>query len=250
MINIPLTNELAKNAVHLGHRTSRVCPQMLPYISGVQATIHIIDLEKTRQKLEEALNFLTHLIQNQGVILFVGTKPSAKKIIKEAALKANVPYVNEKWIGGTLTNFPVILDKLISKLKTMRQEKKDNLWLELNKKEQIEKAREIERLEKMVGGIASLTKIPDALFVIDLIKEKTAIREAKRLNIPVIGLVDTNANPTLIDWPIPANDDARRSIQFITDLVVRAIKEAQNQPKNLKKEKEKNEKKEEKKSEK
>ena len=202
-MKIPSIEELAKNAVHLGHRISKLCPQMAPYVAGIQATIHIINLEKTQEKLEAAINFIKGVVEKKGVIVFVGTKPSAKKIIKDAALKAGMPYVDEKWIGGTLTNFSVI-SRLIEKLKKMRKEKEDGKWNELSKKEQLESQRELDRLEKMVGGLDSLKRLPDALFIVDLVKEKTAVREAKRLKIPIIALVDTNANPKLADWPIPA----------------------------------------------
>jgi len=221
-MKIPSVEELAKNAVHIGHKTGKICPQMLPYISGIQATLHIIDLEKTREKLKQALDFLKKVAQDKGIILFVGTKPVAKKLIRETAEAVDMPYVNEKWIGGTLTNFSVI-SKSIEELKKMKEEKEKNVWSIYTKKEQLNLSRKLEKLEKLVGGLSNLDRLPDALFIVDLVEEKTALKEARKLGIPVVALVDTNANPTFVKYPIPANDDALKSVQFLLDLVKQAI---------------------------
>lgn len=222
-IKTPSLIELAKAGVHLGHRTTKRSPRMEPYIYGVKNTIHIISLEKTIEKLEAALNFLVKTVSQGATILFVGTKPSAKDIIKKYAQEIDVAFVIERWLGGTLTNFSTI-SKLVEKLNKMAEEKKQGAWEKYSKKENLELERELNRLETMVGGIRSLKKKPDIIYLVDIQKEKTAIREARRCKIPVVAIVDTNANPELVDWPIPANDDALKSIELITKLVVEAIK--------------------------
>ncbi|MDD4995931.1 MAG: 30S ribosomal protein S2 [Patescibacteria group bacterium] len=222
-IKIPSTLELAQAGAHLGHRTTKRSPKMKPYIYGVKNTIHIIDLDKTVEKLSVALKFLTEMSKQGKVILYIGTKPSAKDIIKKYAQEINISYVIERWLGGTLTNFSTIL-KLIEKLNKMTEEREKGEWGKYSKKERLVKEKEIKRLEIMVGGIRLLKKRPDIIYLIDLQEEKTAIREARKCKIPVVAIVDTNANPELIDWPIPANDDAIKSIDLITGLVTEAIK--------------------------
>ena len=228
-IKMPSVTDLAKAGVHLGHCTTKRSPKMEPYIYGVKNTINIIDLEKTVEKLATALNFFTEVASQGKVILFVGTKPSAKDVIKKYAQEIETPFIIERWIGGTLTNFSTI-SELIKKLNKMTEEQKQGEWKKYSKKEQLEKERELDRLKKMVGGIRTLEKKPDALYLIDLQKEKTAIREAQRSKIPVVALVDTNANPELVDWPIPSNDDAVKSIELITKLVAEAIKTGRARP--------------------
>jgi len=227
MVKIPSTNELAKSAVHFGHRISKRHPKMTPYIQGIKNTIHIIDLEKTRQKLEEILGFVTDLSAKNGIIIFVGTKPSAKNIIKKYAEMVEMPYVNERWLGGTLTNFQAI-SALIEKFKKMLEAKERGDWQKYTKKERLDLERELNRLEKMVGGLKNLNRLPDALYIVDIVEEATAVREAQRKKIPVIAMVDTNANPEKVTHPIPANDDASKSIELITSLIVEAIKEGKS----------------------
>jgi len=222
-VKIPSLDELAEAGVHLGHCSNKRAPEMEPYICGLKSTIHIIDLEKTAQKLEEALNFLCQKISEGATVLFVGTKPSAKDTIKKYAEANGIPYINQHWLGGTLTNFSSIL-KLIENLNKMNQEKEQEKWEKYTKKERLQMDREIERLERMVGGIKNLNKKPEVIYLIDLQREKTAIKEAKRCKIPVIAMVDTNSNPNLVNWPIPANDDAIKSIELITKKISEAVK--------------------------
>ncbi|MGB9637531.1 MAG: 30S ribosomal protein S2, partial [Microgenomates group bacterium] len=205
-------------------------PKMAPYIQTVKNTIHLINLEKTRQKLTEALNFISDLSTKDGIIIFVGTKPTAKNIIKKYAEMVEMPYVNERWLGGTLTNFQTI-SALIEKFKRMLKEREEGEWQKYTKKERLDLERELNRLEKMVGGIRNLNRLPDALYIVDIITEATAVREAKRKKLPVIAIVDTNANPEDVTYPIPANDDASKSIELITSLVTEAIKEGREKRK-------------------
>lgn len=233
MVNIPSVIELAKAGVHLGHRTTKRHPNMDKYIYGTKSTIHIIDLEKTAEELRKALDFIVKSISEGATILFVGTKPPVKDIVEMYAQKLKVPYVIERWLGGTLTNFQTII-KLIEKFNKMLSDKQGKAWEKYTKKERHELDKELHRLEIMVGGISTLDKKPDLLYIIDIGNEKTAIRETKRLSIPVVGVVDTNANPELIDWPIPANDDAIKSIELLTSLVAEAIEEGRKKIKTKK----------------
>ena len=232
-IEVPEAVELAKAGVHLGHKTTKRSPQMDPYIYGLKNTIHIIDLEKTREMLKKALDFIIEEVSQGGVVLFLGTKPSAREIIKKYAQKSGSPYVVNRWLGGTLTNFDVIM-KQIGKFKKMNQEKEKGEWEKYTKKEALEKERELERLKKLFGGLILLEKRPDIVYIVDLQKEKTAVREAKRTKIPTVAMVDTNANPTLVTHPIPANDDAIKSIELITSLVARAVEEGREKIKDKK----------------
>lgn len=222
-IKIPSPAELAQAGVHLGHRTTKRSPKMEPYIYGVKNTVHIIDLDKTVEKLEMAAEFLTEISSQGKIVLYVGTKPSAKDIIRKYSQEIDAPYVIERWLGGTLTNFSTIL-RLIEKFNRMTEEKVKGEWEKYSKKERLMKEREMKRLETMVGGIRSLKRKPDAIYLVDLQKEKTAIREARKCRIPAVAIVDTNVNPELVEWPIPANDDAIKSIELITGLVTEAIK--------------------------
>lgn len=222
-MKIPTLLELLKAGVHFGHCHSKWHPKMAPYIYTIQNTVHIIDLEKTTEKLKEALEFLKDLVKKDGVVLFLGLKPTVEKIVKQTAEEVKMPYVTERWIGGTLTNFSVIR-KLMEKLDKLEKDKDSGELAKYTKKEQIEFDREIERLLKMVGGIRSLKKTPDVLFIVDCKKAKTAIQEARRKKIPTIAITDTNVNPEKIDYPIPGNDDSIKSVRLITGLVVEAIK--------------------------
>lgn len=222
-VKIPSPLELAEAGVHLGHRTTKRSPKMEPYIYGVKNTIQIIDLDKTVEKLEAALKFLIEVASQGKIVLYVGTKPAAKDIIKKYAQEIQAPYVTERWLGGTLTNFSTILG-LIEKLNKMTEEKGKGDWEKYSKKERLIKERNLKRLETMVGGIKSLKKKPDVIYLVDLQTEKTAIREIRSCKIPSVAMVDTNINPELVDWPIPANDDAIKSIDLITGLITEAIK--------------------------
>ena len=224
MWKIPTIEHLDEAGMALGHKTTKRHPKMIPFLDKIQGTIHLINLKKTREKLEEALKFLEGLAKNQGVILFVGTKPIAQEVVKKYAETCSMPYVINKWVAGTLTNFETI-NQLIKKCLKMNEEKQKGEWNKYTKKEALELERELQRLEKMVGGLKSLEKIPDALYVVDVLKEKTAIRESARKKIRTVAIVDTNVNPEIITYPIPANDDASKSIDLITNLVAQAIKQ-------------------------
>ena len=221
MKEIPLLDML-KSGVHFGHQKRRWHPKMKPYIHTSRSGIYIIDLEKTAEKLKEACDFISETVSTGGKILFVATKRQAQTIVQEAAREAGMLFVTERWIGGTLTNFENI-SKLIRRLKDLRSKKQKGELDKYTKREQLQFTEEIEYLEKLVGGIEQMEKLPQALFVVDVRKEKTAVREARKKKIPVIAMVDTNCNPDLIDYPIPANDDAIKAIKIIISAVLDSI---------------------------
>lgn len=226
MVKIPSIDEMLQAGLHLGHRASKTHPKMLPYISTIKNNIHLIDLEKTQIRLKEALDFVQQIVAAGGVILFVGTKPSAKKIIEKYALEVNCPYVSERWLGGTLTNFEVIHQQ-IEKYKKMLNERESGDWNKYTKKERLLLERELLRLEKLFKGIVGLKNLPSVLYIVDILEEATAVNEALRKNIPVIALTGTNTNPDLVSHLIPGNDDGVKSIELITALITEAIKEGQ-----------------------
>jgi small subunit ribosomal protein S2 len=228
MPQIPTLLELLHAGVHFGHRTSKSYPKMAPYIFTQRGGVHILNVEITQKKLEEALNFVRNLVAQKGVIVFVGSKKQAQSLIKEAGLSCGMPYVNDRWLGGTLTNFGII-SKLIQKFKNLKKKRESGELVKYTKKEQLEFDREIERLEKLVGGISSLEKLPDALFLVDLKREKTALSEAKGKGIPIIALCDTNVNPEYIDYPIPSNDDATKALSLMIGLMVAAVQEGKEE---------------------
>lgn len=221
---LPSLEEMLKKGVHFGHRVSRWNPKMEPYIFTARDNVHIIDLEKTYQKLKEALEFIQELKKEKKTILFVGTKVSAKEIVQEKAKEVKMPYVVERWLGGTLTNFQVIAKRL-EYFRNLEEKKKSGEWeKKYTKKERHEFNIELEKLEKQFGGIKKMTKLPDALLVVDTHKEKLAVKEAGMKKIPVIGLCDTNADPSVIAYPIPANDDAISSLRLILGAIVKVLK--------------------------
>jgi len=226
MVKLPTIDELSQAGVQLGHKITRGSPQMRPYIEGAKNNIHQINLAETVKKLGEALNFIVQSVGQGATVLFLGTKPAAKEVIKKYAQKINVPYAAEHWIAGTLTNFATIF-KLIEKLKKMTAEKQAGGWSKYTKKEELLLDRELNRLEEMVGGIKTLTRKPDIIYVVDVGEEKTAIQESRRSRIPVVAMIDTNGDPRLVDYPIPANDDGINSIELITGLVAKAVEEGQ-----------------------
>jgi small subunit ribosomal protein S2 len=197
---------------------------MKPYIFGARNGIHIVDLEKTLVKLGEALDFVRDTVARGGVVLFLGTKRQAKDIVKSAALDCGMPYVCGRWLGGTLTNYVEVM-RLIKHFNDLKAQQASGALAKYTKKEQSNFAKEIEDLENKVGGIKNLTRPPDALFIIDVKKEKTALDEAQTRKIPVIALSDTNVNPEDITYPIPSNDDAIKTIELMTKLVAEAVKE-------------------------
>lgn len=218
--------EMLKSGVHFGHQKRRWHPKMKPYIYTIRGGVQIIDLEKTADKLQAAGDFISKTVSQGGKILFVATKRQAQALIKKCAQETKMPYVVERWLGGTLTNFDNI-SKLVHHLKDLRKKKEQGELSKYTKREQMQFNKEIENLEKIVGGIEAMGQLPQALFLVDIKKEKTALREARKKKIPIIALVDTNCNPELADFPIPANDDATKSIEFIANTITEAIIQAQ-----------------------
>lgn len=219
------TTEMLKAGVHFGHRKSKKNPKMDPYIFTIRNGVQIIDLEQTVQKLTEALEFIKKVVFEGQKVLLVGTKRQAKDPIREAAEKCEMPYVNDRWLGGTFTNFAII-HKQIEKLSELEEKIKSAEIKKYTKKEQHEFKKEIGRLNKMIGGIKIMDELPGAIFVIDISKDNLAIKEAKKKSIPIIALADTNTDPTLADYPIPCNDDAAEVIKLMTRAVAEAIIEA------------------------
>ena len=226
-MEIPDLLELLEAGVHFGHRKDKFHPKMKPYVFTIRDSVCIIDLEETTKALEKALVFIQKQIKENKIILLVGAKKQAKDLIKKMAQKTELPYVSNRWLGGLLTNFDTIRKRL-KKLKELKTQKEAGEFEKFTKKEQLLKDSEIAKLEKNFGGIADLTKLPDALFVVDSIKEKVAVGEARILNIPVIAICDTNADPTFIDYPIPANDDAIKSLEIILGIIEQAICKAKS----------------------
>ncbi len=210
--------EMLKAGVHFGHRTTKWSPKMAPFIFGVRNDIHIIDLEKTIIKLNEALVFVNKIAKNGGVIIFVGTKKQAKAYIKEVALKANMPYVADRWIGGLLTNFSII-SKQIRLMEQLETDLASGALDKYTKKERVMIEKKIKKLNQKFGGLRLLKKLPDAIFVTDINEDRIAVNEARVKNIPIIALADTNTDPGLVTYPIPANDDALSSIKVIVNKI-------------------------------
>ncbi|AIE59679.1 30S ribosomal protein S2 [Bacillus methanolicus] len=217
--------QLLEAGVHFGHQTRRWNPKMKKYIFTERNGIYIIDLQKTVKKVEEAYNWVKELAANGGTILFVGTKKQAQDSVKEEAERCGMFYVNQRWLGGTLTNFATI-QKRIQRLKDIERMAEDGTFDVLPKKEVVQLKKEQERLEKFLGGIKEMKQLPDALFIIDPRKERIAVAEAHKLNIPIVGIVDTNCDPDEIDVVIPANDDAIRAVKLLTSKIADAILEA------------------------
>ncbi len=214
--------QLLEAGVHFGHQTRRWDPKMAEYIFQARNGIHIIDLQKTSKKLDEAYAFLKEQVEEGKTVLFVGTKKQAQECVKEAALKCGMYYVDQRWLGGMLTNFDTI-QKRIQRLKDLEAMEQDGTFEVLPKKEVILLKKEMEKLERNLGGIKEMDKLPGVIFLVDPKKERIAILEAKKLDIPVIGLVDTNCNPEELDYPIPGNDDAIRAVKLIADVMANAV---------------------------
>jgi len=230
-------NQLLDAGVHFGHLKRKWNPKMAPYIFMERNGIHIIDLHKTVVKLDEAANALKQIAKSGRKILFVATKKQAKDIVSEKITQVNMPFVTERWPGGMLTNFPTIR-KAVKKMSSLEKMSTDGTFDSLSKREKLQITRQRAKLEKNLGSIADLTRLPAAIFVVDVQKEANAVREAKRLNIPVFAMVDTCCDPTPIDYVIPANDDASKSISLVIDVVASAIQEGLEERK-VEKEKEK-----------
>ncbi len=230
---MPRTNfqDLLEAGAHFGHLKRKWNPAMAPYIFMEHNGIHIIDLHKTVTKIDEASDALFQIAKQGKKVLFVATKKQAKDIIAEKASAVNMPYITERWAGGMLTNFPTIR-KAVKKMSVIDKMATDGTFENLSKREKLQISRQREKLEKNLGSIADLTRLPAALFVVDVMKEQIAVREANRLGIPVFAIVDTNSNPNNIDYVIPANDDASKSIEMILKAVTDAIQEGLQERKN------------------
>lgn len=228
--------ELLDAGVHFGHLKRKWNPNMAPYIFMERSGIHIIDLQKTSAKLEEAAAALKQIAKSGRKILFVATKKQAKDIVAEKVKQINMPFVTERWPGGMLTNFPTIR-KAVKKMASIDKMATDGTFDNMSKREKLQVTRQRAKLEKNLGSIADLTRLPAAMFVVDISKEYIAVREANRLNIPVFAMVDTNSDPNSVDFAIPSNDDASKSISLIIDKVCEAVKEGLEERK-LEKEKE------------
>ena len=216
--------QLLDAGVHFGHLKRKWNPAMAPYIFMEKNGIHIIDLQKTIVKIDEAAEALKQISRSGRKILFVATKKQAKSIVAEKVTAINMPYVAERWPGGMLTNFPTIR-KAVKKMSSIDKMIKDTAWDNMSKREKLQITRQRAKLEKVLGSIVDLTRLPAALFVVDVLKEKIAVREAQRLSIPIFAMVDTNSNPEGIDFVIPANDDASQSIDLIITTMCEAIKD-------------------------
>ena len=216
--------QMLEAGVHFGHQTRYWNPRMAPYIFGARGKIHIINLEKTLPLFTDAMNFLSGLAQKRGSVLFVGTKRSARDAIKEEAVRCGMPYISMRWLGGMLTNFRTVKQS-VSRLKEIETMSTDGSFDKLVKHEVMGLLREKEKLDKSLGGIKNMQALPDALFVIDIGHEDIAVKEAKKLGIPVIAVVDTNYDPTLVDYAIPGNDDAIRAVQLYTRAIADSVLE-------------------------
>lgn len=230
--------ELLDAGVHYGHLKRKWNPNIAPYIFDEKEGVHVIDLNKTRKKIEEARSVLKDMAKNGKKILFVATKKQAKDILEERIKPTNMPYVTERWPGGMLTNFATIR-RAIRKMNNIDKRFSDGTYDNLSKRERLAFARERDKLKKHLGSVAGLTRLPAAIFVVDINKENIAVDEARKLNIPTFGIVDTNSDPTLVDHPIPANDDAQDSIAKILDLVIQPIEEGLQEREQEKEEKKK-----------
>lgn len=217
--------QLLEAGVHFGHQTRRWNPKMDRYIFTERNGIYIIDLQKTVKKVEEAYNFVKSVADDNGTILFVGTKKQAQDSVKEEAERCGMYYINQRWLGGTLTNFETI-KKRVNRLHDLERMENDGTFELLPKKEVILLRKEMERLEKFLGGIKHMKALPSALFVIDPRKERIAVAEARKLGIPIVGIVDTNCDPDEIDYVIPGNDDAIRAVKLLTGKIADAVVEA------------------------
>lgn len=220
--------DLLEAGVHFGHLKKKWNPKMLPYIFMERKGIHIIDLNKTMENLEEASSAMKQMARSGKKILFVATKKQAKEIVSDAAQRAGMPFVTERWLGGMLTNFSTIR-KSIKKMQSIEKMLTDGTAENITKKERLRLSREKAKLEKVLGGIAALNRLPAAIFLVDIMNEHIALAEAKKLGIQTIGMVDTNSDPTMVDFAIPANDDATKSISIITNYITESLIEGMNE---------------------
>ncbi len=228
MSKIPSLDEMLKAGMHFGHRTSRWHPKMAPFIFTERNGLYIIDLQKSQKQLAVALEFMSSLVKENKNVLFVGTKKQVQKPMKEMAQATNMPFVVGKWLGGCLTNFGVI-KKSIKKYLDLREDQASGKFDRYTKKEKSNFEREIKKMDERLGGLANLNKLPDALFIWDIKEEKTAVTEAIKKNIPVIGICDTNVNPENINYPIACNDDSTKTINLILDTIKKSLLETKKE---------------------
>lgn len=228
MPKMPELADLLQAGVHFGHQTSKWHPRMKKFLFGDRRGIHIINLEETQKALDTALTFAKKTAARGGTILFVGTKKQASTLVEQAAASCNMPHVSKRWLGGTLTNFASLATQ-IRKLKDMKRKQEKGELAKYTKFEQLKMAEQLEVLEDKIGGIQELTRIPDVLFILDIRKDKTALIEAVRRGVKVIAVCDSNVDPSDVDYPIPANDDAVKSIELIVNLMASAIKEGREE---------------------
>lgn len=226
MPQIPSLVDMLKAGIHFGHQTSKWHPKMRQYIYSSRHGIHILDLEKTTVELTRALTFIREVVAAGGLVLFTSLKKQANQLMREAAENTGMPFIVERWLGGVFTNWGVI-SKLIQRFEKLEGEQARGAWAQYTKKEQIELTKDLDRLRLTVGGIRTMTKLPDIVFLVGVREGKNAIREARKVGVPVVGVTDTDTNPSQIQYVIPGNDDALRSLQMIVGLVQDAIKEGQ-----------------------
>ncbi len=236
-MQVPSYKELLEAGVHFGHLKKKWNPKMAPYIFVERKGIHIIDLNKTRECLQEAGQMAKNLAKSGRKILFVATKKQARDIVSSAARSVGMPYVTDRWLGGMLTNFSTI-HRSIKKMRTIDEMLQEGSALSMTKKERLKLSRERAKLEKVLGGIANMTRLPAALFIVDIVHEHIALNEADKLGLTTLAMVDTNADPNRVDYPIPSNDDATKSIQTVVSFIANAIKEGLDEREKRKAEKE------------
>jgi len=227
MIKIPTIEEMLKAGMHFGHQTSKWHPKMAPFIFDKRKGVHIIDLQKTQKLLAEAMEFISRLVAENKTILMVGTKDQVRVHLAEKAKESGLPYINNRWLGGTLTNFKIIRN-LVKQYIDLSEKQATGKLAKYTKKEQLDFSRKIEKLETMVGGLVNLKKMPDALFIWDIKKEKTALSEARKKGIPVIAICDSNVNPDGVKYIIPSNDDATRAVKLVLNVFAEAVKEGKD----------------------
>lgn len=227
-MQIPSLEQMLQAGAHFGHKKSRWHPKMSPFIFGDRHGIHILNLEETQKQLETVLGQVKQMTKEGKVILFVSTKPQAREIVKAAALECDAPFLTDRWLGGMLTNFTE-MKRLIKKYLRLKNEQATGELEKYTKKERLEIGKEIEKMDSYLSGLSTLEKLPDALFLPSVQQEKTAMQEARAMKVPVIGICDSNANPRFVDYIIPANDDAVKSITMMANLVAAAIKEGKEE---------------------
>jgi small subunit ribosomal protein S2 len=225
LVQSPELEELIKSGLHFGHKTNKKHPKMEPYIFGVRNGVSVIDVSKTKECLDKAMAFLAEAVSQEKTVLLVGTKVQLKNLVKTVAQESEIPYINERWLGGTITNFEVI-KKRVDYLKDLEKKRDEGDLEKYTKKEKLDIMREIDSLKVKFEGLKSLTKIPDIIFVLDMVHDDLAVKEARAKKVKIIAIADTNANPDLADYPIPANDDALPSVKYILARFQKVISES------------------------